>query len=382
MSPPLDTTVIPQRLLDLESRPRRNPFPWRGQFSPGLVDILLSTFATTGAVVFDPFAGVGTTLIESARRGLEAVGTEINPAAVAMAQTIAFIPLSDEERREWLGRVQQLIGAKCSPGHLAAAIAENSCCSLTRNVLTNVLIRVLASQDPRDPHLPGRAFTRHAQIILDLPHSKRTCQILDADARSVPVTDFAIDLVITSPPYINVFNYHQNSRKAMELIGCDLLHIAKSEIGSNRKNRMNRFLTVVQYCLDMLAALTEMRRVLKPGGRIITVIGRESTIRGVRLQNARIIARLAQDAGLKPSIRQERKFRNKFGNVIYEDLLHFERAPLDSPPGTQGARRTAQEALEGALTSDVPADVKSDICAALQLAPTVAPSPVHRSAET
>ena len=60
----------------------------------------------------------------------------------------------------------------------------------------------------------------------------------------------AVDLVITSPPYINVFNYHQNYRAILEVLGFDLLKVAESEIGQPAKNRANRFRTVVQYTLN------------------------------------------------------------------------------------------------------------------------------------
>jgi hypothetical protein len=37
----------------------------------------------------------------------------------------------------------------------------------------------------------------------------------------------------------------------MEVLGFDILKVAASEIGSNRRNRGNRFITVIQYALDM-----------------------------------------------------------------------------------------------------------------------------------
>lgn len=43
-------------------------------------------------------------------------------------------------------------------------------------------------------------------------------------------------LVLTSPPYINVYNYHQQYRASAEALGWDLLEVAKTEIGSNRKH--------------------------------------------------------------------------------------------------------------------------------------------------
>ena len=60
---------------------------------------------------------------------------------------------------------------------------------------------------------------------------------------------------------------HQNHRAILELLGFDLLHVAASEIGSNRKNRGNRFRTVIQYALDMEASLESFALSLKGRGQ-------------------------------------------------------------------------------------------------------------------
>jgi DNA modification methylase len=59
-----------------------------------LVEALLSKYSSPGDRVLDPFAGVGTTLFEASRKQLASYGTEINPAAIAMATTVMFVPLS------------------------------------------------------------------------------------------------------------------------------------------------------------------------------------------------------------------------------------------------------------------------------------------------
>ena len=68
-----------------------------------------------------------------------------------------------------------------------------------------------------------------------------------------------------------------------------------------------------------------MKQVLKPDGRIIIVIGRESNIRTMKmLENYKILSALAIDGiGLKFDCRHERKFINRFGREIYEDILVF-----------------------------------------------------------
>ena len=113
---PIDRSSVPQELLDLESRERTNLFPWRGQFSPCLVEALLSKYASPNQCVFDPFAGVGTTLFEASRKQLASYGTEINPAAIAMATTVLFVSLSRAERIEVVDATESVLGETLKRG--------------------------------------------------------------------------------------------------------------------------------------------------------------------------------------------------------------------------------------------------------------------------
>ncbi|MBI5245475.1 MAG: site-specific DNA-methyltransferase [Elusimicrobia bacterium] len=62
--------------------------PWIAGFSGAFVDSVLATYldGRKPALVLDPFAGVGTTLIQSAIRGYDVVGFEINPYAALAAE--------------------------------------------------------------------------------------------------------------------------------------------------------------------------------------------------------------------------------------------------------------------------------------------------------
>ena len=74
--------------------------------------------------------------------------------------------------------------------------------------------------------------------LSSLPYATSPLRVDLCDARLVHSwLSGMVDIVITSPPYINVFNYHQNHRALLEVLGFDLLKVAESEIGSNRKNR-------------------------------------------------------------------------------------------------------------------------------------------------
>ena len=162
----------------------------------------------------------------------------------------------------------------------------------------------------------------------------------------------------------------------MELMNWNILSVAKSEIGSNRKHRGNRYLTVIQYSIDMFQSLIEMRRVIRNNGRIIMVVGRESKIRSVSFENYKIIASLAMGgAGLDLVLRQERKFVTRFGEPIYEDLLHFTPAKKDVNISTNFSREIGVHFLKKAMTY-APFSVQKDIISAINRSKEVLASPL------
>lgn len=387
---PLNTTDIHRDELDIAAQVRTNPLPWKGQFSPQLVEVLLREYATPGSHVLDPFVGSGTVLGESVRQGHSATGVEINPAAVLLAKLYEWTNVPRSQRLSVLAEVRhslERIAAEASSpsGAIAnlvtlrpqdyAALASTCGDAATRRLVQAIL--VLA--DPKWSEVSyGRvlsSYGRVRELILGLPEGPFTVNAHHADARRIPLGVGECDLVVTSPPYINVFNYHQQYRPAVEALDHDVLEAARSEIGSNRKHRMNRFLTVVQYALDMSLVLDEMRRTLRQGGRAIVVIGRESMVRGARIPNGKLLSEVAQrGAGLMPLMRQERSFRNRFGEVILEDILHFRREGLWESAPVEGLISLSRATL-GSLLPTVSGDVRDDVTAAIDAAECVKPSP-------
>lgn len=392
---PIDYQAISQSQLDLTGRSRVNLFPWRGQFSPELIQNLLKRYAKPDAVVLDPFSGSGTTLFESARRSLTCFGTEVNPAAVEMASTVRFVNLSQKERESYINEAKNILEKNISrsSNSLSKYIQDNEIilsedtlfkklleeslrCPYIYNIFINTLIRYHSTKHKKANSVFG-AFNKHVDIIRDLPFNTHICEVFHCDARKMPINPESIDLIITSPPYINVFNYHQQYREVMELAGWNLLKIAKLEIGSNRKNRGNRFITAIQYSIDMLISLSEMRRVLKPDGKIIIVIGRESNIRKISLENYKILSSLAIDGmGLTLDCRHERKFINRFGKKIYEDILVFSLGNEPKHYDDDFARAVAVYLLKEAINR-AKGPIKEDIELAIAGASKVAPSPTY-----
>ena len=69
----------------LTGRHRIHPYP--AMLHPLLVNWLLENFAAKDDVIFDPFCGSGVTLLESALRGHDSIGFDINPLALLIAKT-------------------------------------------------------------------------------------------------------------------------------------------------------------------------------------------------------------------------------------------------------------------------------------------------------
>jgi hypothetical protein len=195
------------------------------------------------------------------------------------------------------------------------------------------------------------------------------------DARKMSIASESVDAIITSPPYINVFNYHQNYRIAAELLGWRPLEAARSEIGANRKHRANRFLTVIQYCLDMSQCIDEMARTLRIGAPLVIVLGRTSNVLGSSFQNGAMFSKLlALSSSFGPVQSAYRVFTNRFGEQIFEDILitHRERA---SNTDLEDAREVGVLALLGACSS-VPLKNQAALDEARANANEVVPSPL------
>lgn len=327
---------IPQELLNIEEKNRSNLFTWRGQFSPQLIECLLKYYCPENSAILDPFAGSGTVLFEAASIGLTAYGFEINPSAWSFCKLYEFANYAKEFREQTILELFEKIEAEFpiilfSEDYLPPEEVEKRIIQISESiserakVLCNALVVLLdVYKNKISNYFVQGKFYDLAKLVRNLPYTKALIKADLQDARSLPLGNQSIDFVITSPPYINVFNYHQNYRRSVEILGWDVLRVAKSEIGSNRANRGNRFYTVVQYCIDMASTLQELARVLKPGGKVIFIVGYESKVLGVPFYNADIVKKISHELGMFDlNLRQKRVFKNRFGQEIREDVLNI-----------------------------------------------------------
>jgi len=143
------------------------------------------------------------------------------------------------------------------------------------------------------------------------------------DARALPVRSASIDLVLTSPPYLNAIDYIRCSKFSLvwmgyripdlrilrgESVGAEtgdgfserdpeiemIIESLKLRIPLSRRDRA----AFARYINDMRNAMRETGRVLVAGGVAVYVIG-ENTVRGTYIRNAKVVAAVARLCGLK-----------------------------------------------------------------------------------
>lgn len=147
-----------------------------------------------------------------------------------------------------------------------------------------------------------------------------------ADARELPLKAKSVDLIITSPPYLNAIDYLRGHRLSLAWFGYSLAKLRMmraSAVGCERSlerllpdDLLRRFNAqgttartrgmIKRYAIDLTAILQECERVLKPKGRLIIVVA-DSTIEGRRIRTAKALAGLARDAGLTVLSSRSRK---------------------------------------------------------------------------
>ena len=377
--------LLDQARLNIEVKSRTSRLPWKGQFSPDLIEYLMEAVCPESRSFIDPFCGSGTVLFEAVERGCSAIGTEVNPAAWHLAFLASF-PSQSKKTREGVFNTLKSLATELS--------VDGSDMFSQPGLHQNVLDDIRKDEDPfrrmalasvillgmgDKAELTRSAIAKGAFSLAALLNSTKeltsSAKAILRDSRSLPLANSSIEGMITSPPYINVFNYHQNYRPATELLGWHPLEAARSEIGSNRKHRMNRFLTVIQYAMDMAQAINEGNRVLVEGAPAIIVIGRTSNVLGTAFKNSALLHQLMTSAAECGRIQTaERVFTNRFGESIFEDLLIRHRVGA-SVISLDSARSIGRSFLEEARDR-VPDQNRQALEDAINNAQGVAPSPL------
>lgn len=235
-----------------------------------------------GATVLDPFAGSGTTLVESRRAGAHAIGTELLAPAVLAARVKTRFELDPQTLDDGAERMLRSAGRR-HPGTLPflretrRQFPEAALRDLTRlrdalppegepvnDALRLAFGRVLIPSSrlhrspclgygrrPTDGHIAPFERFRIAigEMAADLAvlSSERSswgppAEVMPQDARSGDWPARSVDLAITSPPYVNGMDYVMNYKVDLAWLGyarsyADLAALRRAQVACDNLPR-------------------------------------------------------------------------------------------------------------------------------------------------
>ncbi len=384
--------------------------PWVAGYSQRFAEDALARYTNgTGQLILDPFAGVGTTLVEADRAGHHAVGFEINPYAAFVCQTkLRAHRIRTSTLRQAIDELLRYAKSIDTDGLVPKSSPPDGFRTRSPFYSPKVLHKVLLLMDfigdqddevikdvirlafaatmvdysnySYEPSLGRRKAVGRAEVD-DFPviatlvkklteiaddsdwyRSQRVClQRPDAvvHAQSFFGEDelepSSVDLIITSPPYMNNYHYNRNTRphmywlqfcqspgdlKTLEwenfgtswqlsreqaqieldtVITDDEIHQVVHRIGQQNPGKGVYGGTgwanyATNYLNDCVRFMRGVHRALRPGASALVVIG-NSVVQGVHVPTDRFLAKIAIDCGLEvPAIHTPREAR--VGNSI------------------------------------------------------------------
>jgi hypothetical protein len=315
---------------------------YRACFKPQLPRFFIERLTTPGAAVYDPFSGRGTTALEAALLGRVPVACDINPlsrillearldppAVSAIIARLRTIPWRDpgEVRRDLLvfyhpatlaeiSALRRYLLARDADGRLDQVdrwlrmVAVNrltghspgffSVYTLPPNQAVSIesqgKINAERGQTPARKDVARLIARKSKALLADL--SEGTWRVLrEAGSRALLLTDHAartpairsgsIDLVVTSPPFLDVVNY-----AADNWLRCWFCGIDPAAVDITIAKRPE---TWQQAMSDVFA---ELFRVLQPGKFVAFEVGE---VRGGVVKLEELVIPAAMSAGFDPA---------------------------------------------------------------------------------
>ncbi|MBI2939536.1 MAG: site-specific DNA-methyltransferase [Chloroflexi bacterium] len=247
--------------------------PWIAGFSRTFVQDAIKRHLDQPGVVLDPFAGVGTTLLEAIRSGHRAIGFEINPyAALACRTKLNAYQIEVAALNRGIARLVSFWQESISSGYTPRSappkgfhtrVAFYSPKVLRKALIIQDFMEMIEDQRLRDlfriafastmvrysnysyePSLGTRAGAGKEEIedfaVLEtvagklsemaediawlqssLPNGQPEVEVIHDSFlhHSKYVAQDSVDLLITSPPYLNNYHYTRNTRPQIYWLG-------------------------------------------------------------------------------------------------------------------------------------------------------------------
>lgn len=288
-----------------------------GSFPPGVAGHLIEAYSEPGNIVFDPFCGRGTTVLEAILRARVGIGSDVAPDAVACARA-KVTPVTIDQVTQYIetlrykryaitnvpsevqvfyhpstlsrllcvrdrlladcrlpvGDVAQpatfLLGCLLGILHGHASYSLSLSCSHVFGMAPSYVRKYAAEKNLEPPERDVRDCLRaKAEVMLKgepVPGGLASVHESPAERYSFDGGRLTnrVSLIVTSPPYLNAQTYAKDAWLRLWLLGYDYRDVASRYLHTS---------SLSVYCAKMKPCLQEMLRVLTPDAYAVLVAG-------------------------------------------------------------------------------------------------------------
>lgn len=294
-----------------------------GAFPPSLANYFIKYFTDENDLVFDPFSGRGTTILESRILNRKSFGSDLNPIALALSKAKSY----NLKHKDLLNRIDELEEDYDYALFLPEAQAQSDEIHLifhprTLAELCFLRVMLLESENKIDRFLIGavlgimhgreRKDGTSGYLSISMPNTfsmapdyvrrfvqtkelnrvyrnvfdklrqkvkrvfkkhtspKKESFILECDAKEISklkeLKKFwgKVDLLLTSPPYLGIVNYAKQNWIRSWFLESDPVEISE---------KLDDDLNINQWVKFSKTTVTEFKKMLKPNGTAVFVIG-------------------------------------------------------------------------------------------------------------
>lgn len=300
---------------------------------------LLAGLDMAGSHVLDPFCGSGTVLVEARVAGYAASGTDLNPLAIALSRlkTQPFdgalrgqlVRTASEVRARSEERVQARVPvrAKLEPKELAwyevhvlkemaglleeiDATEEARIRGALRLVFSSLVVKFSKQRSDTAEEaverrlrkgLVSEFFERKTLELADrMREYERVARgplptVREGDARRLPdLIDRPVDLIVTSPPYGNTYDYVNHHARRFAWLGINPQNLEAGEIGARRRGT-----SPDRFARELGFALKSMAQVMRRDAMLVMLMG-DGEHAGTRVPADVLVAEVASELGFEP----------------------------------------------------------------------------------
>ncbi len=316
-------TIITPWADKSDTDPLHSLCSYLGAFPPSLANYFIKYFSDENDVVFDPFSGRGTTILESRLLNRKSFGSDLNPIALALSKAKShhlekkqiinrineleneydyalFLPEAQAQSDQILlifhprtlaqlcylkdillnsnNKIDQfLIGAVLgimhggerkdgTSGYLSISMPNTFSMSpeyVRRFVQTNELNRTYRNVFDLLRDKIERIYKKHKSPTIESYIAECDAKHI-SEASDLSIYKGKVDLLLTSPPYLGIVNYAKQNWIRSWFLDCDPEEISK---------KLDDDLNINQWVKFSKKTLIEFKKMLKPDAVAVFVIG-------------------------------------------------------------------------------------------------------------